>query len=60
MMVLKDLILKRHYFQLASLNDRTKSFTYGPVEAANKPSTIKEAGFPSDSETTMKQTGINL
>ena len=60
MMVLKDLILKKHYFQLPSLNDRIKSFNYGPVEAANKPSTIKEAGFSSASDTTMKQTGKNL
>lgn len=54
-MILKDLIIKKSFLRIKQLNDRIKSFCYGPVEAANRPFLIKEAGFADSKD--IKQSG---
>ena len=54
-MLLKDLVIKKSLLRIQQLNERIKSFCYGPVEAANRPSSIKDTNF-SDSKD-IKQSG---
>jgi len=59
MVLLKEFIIHKKYFHIKTLNNRISSFCYGPIESGNKPSTFKESGFSSASDSSgMKQTGI--
>ena len=54
-MILKDVVIRKSFLRIQQLNDRIKSFCYGPVEATNRPSLIKETGFSDAND--IKQSG---
>ena len=57
MMLLKEFIINRSLFRIQTLNSRIVSFCYGPVDAGNRPTPLKETIFSSANETGMKQSG---
>ena len=52
---LKDIILKKSYITIQTLNKRLESFNYGPIDSSNKPSRVKETGFSDAND--IKQSG---
>ena len=53
-LLFKKYIKEEEYFTLATLNERTATFDYGPPDISNKPSAIKPQALSSDS-TSMSQ-----
>ena len=52
---LKDLILKKSFFTIQTLNQRLQSFNYGPIDSNNKPTKFKEKGSSDIND--IKQSG---
>ena len=55
MVTLKDLIFKKSFFTIQTLNQRLQSFNYGPIDTNNKPIKFKETG---SSDIDIKQLGM--
>lgn len=55
--MLKEFVNVKKYFRIQTLNSRISSFSFGPIDASNKPSILNEKWFRPSSDSMMKQSG---